>query len=130
MTNERYTDALSVTSLRIQHEPIARKEGLTPEQLTLIRDVAVVPAPVDSRDNLSPLQAAALTYTDYVTRFVNVPTEIFEALREKLENDQQVFEATATIAAYNMVSRMLVALDVADKAGEQVPQPASERLLE
>lgn len=98
-------------------------------QLRIIRDVSVVPAklpeePGDrSRETLSPLQAAALVYTDYMTRFVNVPQGVFDHLRKVVESDQQMFEVTATIAAYNMVSRILVALDVADKAGEEVPDP-------
>jgi 4-carboxymuconolactone decarboxylase len=40
-----------------------------------------------------------------------VEESTFTALAEKF-TDQQVAEITATVAAYNMVSRFLVALDV------------------
>lgn len=66
---------------------------------------------------------AALIYTDYMTRFVKVPQHAFDRLRSHLGNDQQMFEATATVASYNLVSRLLVALDVGDKAEEEVPVP-------
>ena len=36
----------------------------------------------------------------------------FAAAREALGDDQHVFELVGVIAAYNMVSRILVALDV------------------
>ncbi|EJD02489.1 carboxymuconolactone decarboxylase [Fomitiporia mediterranea MF3/22] len=112
----------------IQHEPIARKAGLSTSQLLLVRDISVVPALLehlnaDAATGLSPLHAAAMVYTDYVTRFVEIPQSVFNNLRSKLENDQQMLELTTTAAAYNMVSRILVALDVGDKAEEKVPVP-------
>ncbi|THH04182.1 hypothetical protein EW145_g5716 [Phellinidium pouzarii] len=113
----------------IQHEPLATKAGLNSAQLAMIRDVSTVPAsaralnaPSNSIAGFSDIQAAALEYTDYMTRSVAVPQDVFDSLRANLENDQQVFEATATVATYNMVSRMLMALDVADKASEEVPK--------
>lgn len=61
-------------------------------------------------------------YTDYMTRSVKVPQDVFANLRSKLADDQQMLEATTTVASYNMVSRVLVALDVSDKAEMEVPQ--------
>lgn len=99
--------------------------GLKGNQLEVIRNVSAAPASLDGQltSVLTPLQASALVYTDFMTLQIAVPQSVFEELRDKLENTQQIFEATMTIATYNMVSRMLVALDVADKAGEGVPQP-------
>lgn len=117
---------------RIQHEPLARAAGMTSGQLRVVRDLTRIPAEprespeVENKKHLSPAQAAALVYTDYMTRFVKVPEDAFNRLRSHLESDQQMFEATATIASYNMVSRLLVALDVADKAEEEVPLPEGE----
>lgn len=71
-------------------------------------------------------QAAVLVYTDHMTRSVVVPKNVFDALRAELENDQQMFEVTATVATYNMVSRILMALDVGDKASESIPDVAHE----
>ena len=56
---------------------------------------------------------------------MKVPQHVFDALRSQLDNDQQMLEATATVAAYNMVSRILVALDVGNVAESDVPHPGS-----
>jgi 4-carboxymuconolactone decarboxylase len=60
---------------------------------------------------LSPAQWAALAYADAMTTHVAVPGEIFQAVRAHFD-DRQVLELTVTVAAYNMVSRVLVALEV------------------
>ncbi|GAA5156270.1 MULTISPECIES: carboxymuconolactone decarboxylase family protein [Amycolatopsis] len=86
------------------HEPVAKDEGLGVEQIGALRtggDVSVL----DAR------QRAALAYTDAMTRDVTVPEELFRALGEHFD-EQQVVELTVTVAAYNMVSRFLVALEV------------------
>lgn len=53
---------------------------------------------------------------------MKVPQAIFDGLKQYL-NDRQMVEAVATVAAYNMVSRVLVAFDVNGKADVQVPIP-------
>ncbi|GHF80760.1 AhpD family alkylhydroperoxidase [Amycolatopsis bartoniae] len=86
------------------HEPVAKDEGLTTEQIAALRadgDPAV----------LDPRQRAALAYTDAMTRQVAVGEELFRALGEHFD-DRQVVELTVTVGAYNMVSRFLVALEV------------------
>ena len=52
---------------------------------------------------------------------VNVPQDVFDNLAALLD-DKQIVEVTVTVSAYNMVSRILVALNVADKADEKVPE--------
>ncbi|MCI2422270.1 carboxymuconolactone decarboxylase family protein [Saccharopolyspora sp. K220] len=89
------------------HEPIARDAGLTRT------DALRVEAPADAAASLTAPQRAALAYTDAMTRSVAVPDEIFDALREHF-SDQHVVELTATIGAYNMVSRFLIALHVGE----------------
>ncbi|WP_033290207.1 carboxymuconolactone decarboxylase family protein [Amycolatopsis jejuensis] len=86
------------------HEPVAREAGMTAEQIAALRadgDPAVLAGP----------HRAALAYTDAMTREVAVPDLVFKALQEHFA-DQQIVELTTTIAAYNMVSRFLVALEV------------------
>ncbi|UKZ62817.1 uncharacterized protein TrAtP1_004052 [Trichoderma atroviride] len=73
---------------------------------------------------LSEKQWAVLVYTDEMTRTVQVKDETFAALKRHF-SDQEVVEITATVAAYNCVSRFLVALDVGEKNGT-VPGPVSE----
>lgn len=63
-----------------------------------------------------------MLFADWSTKEVKVPQAIFDGLKQYL-NDRQMVEAVATVAAYNMVSRVLVAFDVNGKADVQVPIP-------
>lgn len=46
-----------------------------------------------------------------MTRQVKVTDEVFAAMREHFD-ETQLLEITTAIAAYNMVARILVALDI------------------
>ena len=67
-----------------------------------------------SISNMSAEQRAVLRYTDAMTKTVAVPDEVFEELRACFD-EKEIVEITATVAAYNCVSRFLVALDVGEK---------------
>lgn len=110
------------------HEPVARAAGLGDEQIAAIRvgGPAADGQAAGGADGqvaggaaggavLSPAQWAALAYADAMTVHVAVPDMVFGAVREHFD-ERQVLELTVTVAAYNMVSRVLVALDV--RAGE------------
>jgi alkylhydroperoxidase family enzyme len=87
-----------------QHAPIALREGLTQAQLDALPDW--------QRSGLfDPRQRAVLAYADAMTRQVQVPDEVFAAVRAAFD-DRHLVELTATIAGYNMVSRFLEALKV------------------
>ena len=90
----------------VAHEPVAREAGLGDEQIA-----AISLGGSAAGAGLSPAQWAALAYADAMTTHVTVPGEIFQALRAHFD-DRQVLELTVTVAAYNMVSRVLVALEV------------------
>jgi len=47
-----------------------------------------------------------------MTRHVQVPEAVFDAVRAAMGSEKLVVELTATVAAYNMVSRFLEALQV------------------
>ena len=72
------------------------------------------------RIGATPIDAAMFDATDLavvelaveMTRNVHVSRETLLAVQAALPNDQQVVEIVGTIAAYNMVSRFLVALDI------------------
>jgi 4-carboxymuconolactone decarboxylase len=85
------------------HEPVARAAGLGDEVLTALRD--------DAPAGLTGAQTAALAYTDAMTREVRVSDPVFAALRAHFD-DRQVLELTVTAGAYNLVSRVLVALEL------------------
>ena len=88
-----------------QHAPIALREGLTPAQLDAL------PAWADAVDVYSPMQQNVLRLCDAMTRDVHVPPPLVEAVRAQL-GDRQLVELVGTIAAYNMVSRFLEALQI------------------
>jgi alkylhydroperoxidase family enzyme len=67
---------------------------------------------------LSPSQLAALAYADQMTLSVKVSDDVFERLKQHYDT-REIVEITATISAYNCVSRFLVALDVDERAGEE-----------
>lgn len=88
-----------------QHAPIALAEGLRPSQLDALALPELPVALFDARER------AVLDYTDAMTRAVQVPDAVFAAVRAHF-TEARLVELTATIAAYNMVSRFLEALQV------------------
>jgi len=58
---------------------------------------------------------AVLEYTDAMTLGCIVPEPVFAQL-ERFFSEKEVVEITSTVAAYNCVSRFLVALDVGEMA--------------
>jgi AhpD family alkylhydroperoxidase len=87
-----------------QHAPIALKEGMTQGQLDEL-------GKWESSALFSDKERAVLAYTDTMTRDIQVPDEVFDAVKVFFEPRQMV-ELTATIATYNMVSRFLEALQI------------------
>ncbi|KUJ07698.1 uncharacterized protein LY89DRAFT_765636 [Mollisia scopiformis] len=64
---------------------------------------------------LSDQEWAVLRYADAVTREVAVDDGTFEGLKVVGFSNRDIVELTVIIAAYNCVSRVLVALDVGEK---------------
>ncbi|KAJ5278929.1 4-carboxymuconolactone decarboxylase family protein [Penicillium angulare] len=99
-----------------QHAPLLREGGLPEEAMKFIGDkeASFDDGNGDWRGLLSLDQRAVLRYTDSMTTTVKVPDEVFGGLKECF-SEREVVEITATVAAYNCVSRFLVALDVGEK---------------
>ena len=97
-----------------QHAPLLQQGGLSEYALELVGDAQVDFLDEGSMELLTVEQRAVLRYTDAMTKTVTVPDEVFGELKGVF-NDQQIVEITATVAAYNCVSRFLVALDVGEK---------------
>jgi AhpD family alkylhydroperoxidase len=87
-----------------QHKPIALKEGITPAQLEALDDWQAAGV-------YDPAQRAALALCDTMTRHIHVDAETLDAVKRQL-GERQTVELVATIAAYNMVSRFLEALQI------------------
>jgi AhpD family alkylhydroperoxidase len=90
----------------VAHEASARREGLSPDVLDALRG-----PDASTSGALTASQRNVVAYTDAMTIQVRVPDEVFDALRTEF-TDPELVELTATVAAYNMVSRFVVALDV------------------
>jgi alkylhydroperoxidase family enzyme len=86
------------------HAPIAVKEGVSQAQVDEL-------ASWRSSGVYSNAQRAVMAYAEQVTREFDADDETFAAVREHF-NDQEIMELTATIAFYNMVSRVLRLLRV------------------
>ncbi|KAJ5586933.1 4-carboxymuconolactone decarboxylase family protein [Penicillium hispanicum] len=97
-----------------QHAPLLQQGGLSEEALQVIGNAQADFSHDESVKSLSRDQRAVLQYTDSMTKTVTVPDEVFQELKNCF-SDQEIVEITATVAAYNCVSRFLVALDVGEK---------------
>ena len=85
------------------HVPHALKAGLNAAEIESVKQ--------DTAPAFSDLDRLVISYTDAMTRDIDVPDSVFEPIRRAFDATGLV-ELTATIAAYNMVSRFLVALHV------------------
>lgn len=88
-----------------QHVPeLALPEGLTIDECEALRDW-------QTAGDFSAREQAALAYADAMTRDVDVPDEIFAALKSHFD-DREIVEMTVLIASYAMNTRFLQALKV------------------
>ena len=86
------------------HVPHAQRAGVPDNKIEAVR-VLALPGP------FSPEEAQVLALTDAMTRDVHVPDALMQPLRAHYDA-QTLVELVATVAAYNMVSRFLVALNI------------------
>jgi alkylhydroperoxidase family enzyme len=86
------------------HVSFALEEGIGAAVIEELR-VDRTPEGLDGADR------AVLAYADSMTRELRVPDDVFAQVREHFA-EREVVELTATIAAYNCVSRFLEALRV------------------
>ena len=92
----------------VHHAPELLKAGGTQAQVDALRD----PERAAGSALFDPAEQAAIQLTLEMTRNIVVRDETFAAAAKALGNTQALVELVATIAAYNMVSRFLVAFDV------------------
>ena len=86
------------------HVPHAQRAGLSDDKIQGLRD----PRP---EQDYSEQEQMAIQLTDHMTRDVAVPEELMTTIRNEFGVTETV-ELVATVAAYNMVSRFLVALNI------------------
>ncbi|OAQ70637.1 4-carboxymuconolactone decarboxylase [Pochonia chlamydosporia 170] len=97
------------------HAPLAAQAGVSKEALEVVKTEGPLEG-LERPEVLSERQWAVLVYTDEMTRNVQVRDETFDKLKS-LFSDREVVEITGIVAAYNCVSRFLVALDVGERNG-------------
>jgi len=86
-----------------QHRPIALSVGVSEEEIDALR--------TGNLDVFADTDRAVLTYCDAMTKNVHVPDDVFAAVQPYF-SERELVELTATVAAYNLVSRFLEALQV------------------
>jgi alkylhydroperoxidase family enzyme len=132
------------------HAALALKAGLSPQALEMARSTppkgfSTTTAAVESSNQkpsasepetqkqsdklkLAEKEIAVLGYTDEATLDVRVQDTTFEHLKTHF-NDREILELVTMVAGYNMVSRILVPLDVGennDKAMKTVQELVAE----
>lgn len=86
------------------HVPHALAAGLSDAQIQAVRDA-------QPGELFGERERQVLTLTDAMTRDITVPPALMDALQQ-VYDARGLVELVTTVAAYNMVSRLLVALDV------------------
>jgi len=86
------------------HVPHAQNAGLTEKKIYGLREQA-------PQDGYTSLELLIITLTDHMTRDVVVPAALMEEIK-RIFGITGTVELVATVAAYNMVSRFLVALNI------------------
>jgi AhpD family alkylhydroperoxidase len=85
------------------HVAHARAAGLSDGEIDALR--------TGGAGGFDDADAAVLAYADAMTRDIHVPDATFAAIAERFP-PREVVDLTVTIAAYNMVSRVLAALGI------------------
>jgi len=97
------------------HVPYARAAGVADWKMDAVRRWPEEPRPgagaSEPASAWSDDERLVLELTDAMTRDIDVPAEIIDRLKTRFDA-QRTVELVATVAAYNMVSRFLVALGV------------------
>lgn len=86
------------------HVPHARQAGVPEAAIEAVRQQPLA-------ELFGPRERLVLELTDAMTRDIEVPAALMARLQAEWDA-QGVLELVATVAAYNMVSRLLVALDI------------------
>jgi alkylhydroperoxidase family enzyme len=93
----------------IHHAPEFLQAGGSDAQLAALRQL---PDIVEDPELFDATERAVIHLTIEMTRTVRVSDETFALARAALASDQTMVEMIGVIAAYNMVSRFLVALEI------------------
>ena len=96
----------------VHHAPLFLAAGGREDQLAALRQLRPDPERALTKAVFDADERAMLRFVVESTLSVSVSEATFKAAQAVLPDDQQIFEYIVVIASYNMVSRILVALDV------------------
>lgn len=86
------------------HVPHAERAGVSQQKIDALKEGRL-------GAQFTPDERLVLDLTDAMTRDIRVPDALFERLRGRFDS-RGLVDLVATVAAYNMVSRLLVALNI------------------
>jgi AhpD family alkylhydroperoxidase len=86
------------------HVPHAKNAGMSDEKIEALKQLEIAQV-------FSSQEQAILKLTDVMTQEIQVSDTVFDPIKSQF-NDPEILELVATIAAYNMVSRLLNALHI------------------
>ncbi|MGD9920168.1 MAG: carboxymuconolactone decarboxylase family protein [Pseudorhodoplanes sp.] len=86
------------------HVPYALRAGVRQAQIDALENWQQSP-------EYDPVERIVLAYTESMTRQIQVPDDVFAKVKEAFP-ERQMVELTATIGAYNCVSRFLEAIRI------------------
>jgi 4-carboxymuconolactone decarboxylase len=89
------------------HVTHAQGAGVSDEKIAAVRQSPIAPS-------FSAAERLVLELTDAMTHDIEVPPPLMDRLQAQFD-DRLTVEIVATVAAYNMVSRLLVALGVSHR---------------
>lgn len=89
---------------KVHQAQYAAPAGVTPREVEALRDWS-------RSDVFAAREGALLAYVDAMTRDVAVPDAVFGKLREHF-SEREIVDVTVLIAAYNMHTRVLMALGI------------------
>lgn len=92
-----------------QHGPLYLQAGATAAQLSALQRLGQTPEAIAADPVFDATQQAVLQLVVEMTRQVQVRDTTYARARAALGSDQAMFEVIGITAAYNMVSRILVA---------------------
>lgn len=101
-----------LTSARYEfnlHKPEWRKAGASPSQIAALENVDAAAA---DTTNFNNAERAVIHLAIEMTRNIQVQPETLKTMRAQLPGDREMVEMVATIAAMNMIGRLLAATGV------------------
>ncbi|KAL1621338.1 hypothetical protein SLS56_009224 [Neofusicoccum ribis] len=109
------------------HSALAAKAGVSRAALEwVLKKEPVDSIAAEGVEGLGEKEMAVIRYTDAMTKDIKVQDGVFDKLKDFF-SEREIVELTTAIAAYNCVSRFLVAMDVGEMNDKKMEIPAEAK---